>query len=679
MSEPPSRLSAFIAELKHRRVFRVATVYACVAFIIIQIIDGAFDYLRIPEWVGTTIIVLLALGFFIAVCLAWAFDITEKGVVRTPAKKEAAKAERRPHILIGNRTLALIACLAVAIAIWSWVRGPSKDGPAPPDDRKMLVVLPFENLGAAEDEYFADGITEEITARLAALSGLGVIGRTSATQYKNTDKPVRQIGEELGIHYILEGTVRWERVPGGPSRVRVTPQLIRVSDDTHLWADIYDEFMTGVFKIQTGIAERVAQALDITLLEPERQALQARPTDNLEAYDYYLRGLDHDARGWAGDDRQEFERAVEMFENAVRLDPDFTLAYVSLSDVHSWLYFSGFDLTDERLARSRAAVDEALRLQPDLPGALEALAYYYYRGFRDYDRALELFARVQKARPNYSPALIGWIQRRQGRWEQSVATVEKAFKLNPRWVILAEQQGTTYQYMRRYDEAEAWYNRALSIIPGYPSAQQGKVNNCILWTGRLKEARSMAETLPTGFPREDVFLYLYRLARNYQAALDLLDALTIDTYEFQQFYFDRNLGYASFYHLMNEPSLTRVYADSARARLERTGRDRPGDPRRHAALGLAYALLQRKDDAIREGRRAVELLPVSKDALAGPEYVFYLAEIYAVVGEYEEAINRLDYLLSIPSVTVSVPLLRLDPMWDSLRDHPRFQQLVAGD
>lgn len=672
-----SKLANIITELRRRRVFRVAAVYAGVAFIIFQIIDATFDYLPIPDWVGTAIIVLLLVGFPIAVGMAWAFDITEKGVVRTPAKKEAAKAESRPHVLIGYRTLALIACLAVAIAIWSWVRGPSKGGPAPPDDRKMLVVLPFENLGTAEDEYFADGITEEITARLAALSGLGVIGRTSAIQYKNTDKPVRRIGEELGVHYILEGTVRWEHVTGGPSRVRVTPQLIKVSDETHLWADIYDEIIAGVFKIQTGIAERVAQALDITLLEPERQALQARPTDNLEAYDYYLRGLYHDARGWAGDDQQEFERAVEMFENAVNLDPDFALAYVALSMAHSWQYFGGFDLTDERLARSRAAVDEALRLRPDLPEALGALAYYYYRGFRDYDRALELFARIQKARPNYSPDLIGWIQRRQGRWEQSAGTVEKVFKLNPRWVILAEQQGTTYLYMRRYDEAEAWYNRALSIIPGYPSAQQGKANNCILWTGRLKEARSMAETLPTGVLRDFIFLMLNRLARNYQAALDLLDALAYDTYETQQFYFDRNLGYASFYYLMNEPSLTRVYADSARVRLERTGRDRPGDPRRHAALGLAYALLQRKDDAIRKGRRAVELLPVSKDALAGPQYVFYLAEIYAVVGEYEEAINRLDYLLSIPSDAVSVATLRIDPWWDPLREHPQFKTLLA--
>ncbi len=670
------RLSAFLQELKRRRVFRVATVYACVAFIIFQIIDATFDYLPIPDWVGTALIVVLLLCFPVAVGMAWAFDITEEGLVRAKVKREPTAAKAPHHIVIGNKTLALIACLAVAIAIWSWVRGPFKDGPAPLDDRKMLVVLPFENLGAAKDEYFADGITEEITARLAALSGLGVIGRTSATQYKNTDKPVRQIGEELGVHYILEGTVRWEHVTGGPSLVRVTPQLIRVSDNTHLWADIYDEVIAGVFKIQTGIAERVAQALDITLLEPERRALQAKPTDNLEAYDYYLRGLDHDARGWAGNDRQEFERAVEMFENAVKLDPDFALAYVSLSMVHSWQYFSGFDLTDERLARSRAAVDEALRLRPDLPGALDALAFYYYRGFRDYDRALELFARVQKARPNYSPALIGWIQRRQGRWEQSVATVEKAFKLNPRAVVFAEQQGITYQYMRRYDEAEAWYNRALSIIPGYPAAQQGKAYNCILWTGRLKEARSMAETLPTGVLRDDIFLMLNRLARNYQAALDLLDALAYDTYEAQQLYFDRNLGYASFYYLMDEPSLTRVYADSARARLERTGRDRPGDPRRHAALGLAYALLQRKDDAIRECRRAVELLPVSKDALAGPEYVFYLAEIYAVVGEYKEAINRLDYLLSIPSAAVSVATLRIDPWWDPLREHPRFKALV---
>ena len=250
-------------------------------------------------------------------------------------------------------------------------------------ERKMLVVLPFENLGPPADEYFADGITEEITSRLAGLHGLGVISRTSAMQYKNMEKTIAEIGEELGVGYVLTGTIRWDR--GGSNRVRVTPQLIRVSDDTHLWTRTYEKLLEEIFAVQSDIAEEVAKQLDLNLLEPERKALLEKPTDNLQAYDFYLRGKQYAAQHQS---RQEQSQAVEMYEKAINLDSTFALAYANLSDTQSLIYFFSFDETSKRLSKAKAAADKALALQPNLPDAHVALAYYYYRGRKDFDRAL---------------------------------------------------------------------------------------------------------------------------------------------------------------------------------------------------------------------------------------------------------------------------------------------------
>ncbi|GAI53428.1 unnamed protein product, partial [marine sediment metagenome] len=239
----------------------------------------------------------------------------------------------------------------------------------------------------------------------------------------------------------------------------------RVIDDTHLWSERYDRDIEDIFSVQSEIAEQVAQQLDLTVLEPERRSLNARPTENLEAYDNYLQGREHEERGWAHSDAEEFKRAIEMLVRATKLDPGFTLAYVRISYIHSRMYFFGVDRTEERLARSRAAVDKALELQPDLPEAHQALAFNYYWGLSDYDRAAEIFESVQKARPNFDPQLLGYIQRRQGKWKQCLETLEKAFRINPRDTQIAYETGGANISMHRYEQAEEWFNRALSIYP----------------------------------------------------------------------------------------------------------------------------------------------------------------------------------------------------------------------
>jgi serine/threonine protein kinase/Flp pilus assembly protein TadD len=589
---------------------------------------------------------------------------------------------RRTRIF--KRPLILTALLFfVAMVITFGILYFSGGSPAAALNLKMMVVLPFENLGPPEDEYFADGITEEITSRLSALQGLGIISRTSARHYKQSQKSGKQVGDELGVDYVLEGTVQWDRDQDRRGRVRVTPQLIRVSDDTQLWSERYDRVIEDIFSVQAEIAEQVAKQLDLTILAPDREALYSKPTDNLEAYNFYLKGREHEYAGWLHSSDQEFGRAVEMLDKATDLDPDFVLAYTQKSVIHSRMHFFGADQTQERLKKAREAVDKALELRPDLPDTQIALAFYHYWGLLDYDKALEIFDSVRKAQPNVSPELVGYIQRRQGKWEESLETLEAAFRLNPRYSQLAYEIGLSYLALHKYDQANMWFDRVLSINPNRLDPQLGKIAVSVCMRGDTGEARRLLETLPPHPLTDYMGLTLRLYDREYQEILDHLGSLSYDTYEAQHFLFQKDLAYAGIYWTMKDFPSMQPHAERAHLLLEEARDDHPGDPRYPAALGLAYAYLGRNQEAVREGNRAVSLYPISKDAAMGPIYVLNLARICTIVGENKRAIEQLEYLLSVPSCEylwhlVTVPCLRLDPTWDLLRRYPEFQQMLSN-
>ncbi len=574
--------------------------------------------------------------------------------------------------------LAVFALVAVVVAAGIILLFSKRESPvSSPSERKMLVVLPLENLGSPEDEYFTDGLTEELTSRLSALHGLGVISRTSAKQYKGSGKTIKQIGEELGVDFILEGTVRWERSLDGKDQVRITPQLIRVSDDTHIWSERFDRDIKDIFTVQSEIAEQVARQLDITVLEPERKALIARPTDNLEAYDLYLKSVKYFDQGYLTRDAGEFERAIELLERAVRLDPDFTFAYIQLSKVHGLVYDMGIDRTEGRLAKARTALDRALELDRNLPEAQMALVSYYYSSRTNIDRIMEIYESVRRARPNITPSTIGYIQRRQGNWEEAVAYFEESFKLNPRNVIIAHNLGLSYMRMRRYEASGEWFNRALAINPKFYYSQLGKAELPYMSKGNTGESRVQLERLPLHILTDFRKFIVGLLERNYQDVLRYLASSPYDRFDESYFYIPKDLAQTMVYRAMNDQSLLVAHADAAREILERKIEEAPGDSRFHAALGLAYAYLGRKEDAIRAGSQAVNLYPVSSDAFGGPWYIFFLTVIYSVVGEHDDAISLLEYLMSIPAGNlVSVALLELDPNWDPLRSYPRFQRLL---
>ncbi len=665
-----SPFTAFIAELKRRRVFRVAVVYAGVAFILVQIVDGTFDPMGIPVWGSRLIILLLALGFPIAVALAWAFDITDKGIVRTRGKAKAPATSRRP--ILTNWTLGIVAALAIIVAAWSWWGRP---GPEVTLGEKSIAVLPFVNFSdSKDDEYFSDGVTDDIITHLARIGDLKVISRTSAMLYKDSPKTLRVIADELGVSNILEGTVR-----RAGDKVRITSQLIDARTDEHLWAETYDRDLTDIFAIQSDVAKKIAAALKAVLSPEERQRIEQRPTESTAAYDYYLRANEYERRSY---ERKALEIAIDLYNKAVAIDPTFAQAYARLGHKHALMYWFGYDRSSQRLVMARDAVDKALRLKSDDPMVRTANGYYYYWGSRDYARALEEFYFARRMEPGNGlhAANIAWIQRRLGRFEEAVANQKTALEYDPRSSMLTWELGTTYRVLRSYDLAEQFYDRAMVLAPDNSTPYLWKAWLQVYRTGNTESAR---QVLAEGMRLADPNYLLWALVdfdiedNRYNDALERLTAIPEDVREEQLVFMPKEFYVGWILKLLGEPAEARRHFENARALLEEKVRESPNDERIHAASGLVYAHLGLADEAVREGRKAVALLPVSLDALAGPDYIEHLAEIYTIVGEHDEALALLEHLLEIPGYS-SIGALRFHRKWDPLREHPRFQALVSG-
>jgi serine/threonine-protein kinase len=439
--------------------------------------------------------------------------------------------------------------------------------------------------------------------------------------------------------------------------------------------------MNEVFRLQSDLAERVARALDITLLEPERQSLGSKPTENMEAYEYYLRGNEYMHRSTHEND---LRIAVQMYEKALELDPTFALAYCELSRAHVLTYWHHYDHSEERLAMAKKVVDKAFELNPNLPEAHLALGHYYYHGRLDYDRALEQFAIARNSQPNNSKLLswIGSVQRRQGKFEQALENLKKAAELDPRSKGSLVEAADILTRTRKYKEAEQYYERAISLTPDWPMPYPWKAQLYLLWEGSTEKARAVLQKGLQNISSSSLQFYDFLIKldvydENYQKVLDLLSLKSQDIDKVRHF-IPSALRYALIYGYMDKKELAKKYYEDARSVLESKIKEWPEDARFHSSLGIAYAGLGRKEEAIQEGQLGIELLPVTKDAWSGPFRVEDLARIYLMVGEFDAAINKLEFLLSIPG-EMSIPLLRLDPAWKPLRDYPRFKKLLESD
>jgi DNA-binding SARP family transcriptional activator/TolB-like protein/Flp pilus assembly protein TadD len=602
------------------------------------------------------------------------------GVMSGGATDPITRAKSRGARVAGRLATAALGALVAVSAIGLWLNRPTKP-PTYAGNVPRLVVLPFQNLGGDEDEYFANGITDEITGRLAQVSGLRVISRTSAMQYKDRGKPMAQIARELNVDYVLEGTIRTARDAVGKTAIRIIPQLLRVTDDASLWTERYTAGLAAgeLFRVQADIAEQVARALNVTLLESERRSIAFRPTENLDAYVYYLRGTDYYRHGF---NERDTRLAVAMLERAVDMDNRFAVAYARLAQSHAQMYWFYYDHTARRLAQASQALDRALSLGPDLPEAHLAAGFYHYWGHLAYSRALTAFETAGRHRPNDSEIFeaIGNVRRRQGDFAGAIASFDKALQLDPMsprvWSLLA----ATHMLAGDYAAAERNFDKVIGLFPEFALPYHNRARLYLSVNGSTGKARAVLNS--PSVPQGDASIQYVAVQVDvfegaYANALERIASSNREAFENQWQFVPADQLRAEIHQLMGRHDLARPRYDAARAVAEKRVRERPDEAHYHSALGIAYAGLGHKREAIAEARRGVTLLPVTQDAWRGLYRLEDLARVYVMVGEYDAALAELESLVSLPGGR-TVPFLALDPAWIPLRHHPRFHALSAA-
>jgi TolB-like protein/Flp pilus assembly protein TadD len=658
-------MSAFIEGLRTRKLFQWGLAYLAGAWVLLEVLSQVGEHFAWPNVALRLLTVALALGFLPALVLAWYHG--EQGRQRVTG----------PELMI--LTVLLLTAGGVL-----WLVGRPAGAAVPPGvaaatrpdaigGRRFIAVLPFTSLSAdPENSYFAGAIHDELLTQLSKLGDLRVISRTSVMAYTDTRKTLRQIAEELGVGVVLEGSV--QRVG---NRVRVQAQLIDAATDEHLWAESYDRDLTDLFAIQRDIAQQIANALQARLTAGERAALAQVPTQNAEAYDFYLQARDYHLRS---DVTQEnLETAQGLYERAVTLDPSFALAHARLSHAHGQLRWWQFDRSDARREQQRTAAARAVELQPGLPEARMAMGIYHYWGHRDYERALvELRAALESAPGNAQlQHFIGAILRRQGRIEEGVREMEQALLLDPRNTLLSRDLANMYYLLRRYPEAEQVFKRVLELAPDFSDAASARGALYVTWRGTADTLRAVTHRFAgEGGNRSaslDRFLAA-RLVQDHAAALRAAEAAP-ETIRLQRSFHPRALLIAWARQGQGDAAGARSAFAGAHAILATALKEDPDDERLHIAQGYALAGLGRRAEAEAAIRRADSLMPRARDAFLAVIYAQDYAAIRAQAGDADGATADLQRLLSGPSF-LSAHNLRLDPIWDPIRNDPRFQALL---
>jgi TolB-like protein/Tfp pilus assembly protein PilF len=549
-----------------------------------------------------------------------------------------------------------------------------------PTPEKSIAVLPFENLSdEKENAYFADGVQDEVLTGLAKVADLKVISRTSVMQYKNGIVPnLREVAKELGVAHVLGGSVQ-----RAGDRVRVSAQLIDTRTDTQLWAELYDRDVADVFAIESELAGKIVAQLKSKLSPEEKAAIEERPTADLAAYDLYAHAKTLIDNSYLSEPSKDLFEAVPLLNEAVKRDPSFFLAYYQLADVHDTIYQQGFDHTPARLALADQAIQSLRRLRPEAGETHLALAKHFYFGYLDYDRAREELTAARRALPNNSTAflLAGYIDRRQGRWEESTRNLEHASELDPRNAAILQQLSLTYANLRRYADMTTTLDRALSIAPNDVALRTQRARVELDWRADPKPLHSTIQAVLTENPNAapvvaGEWLLLALCERDPAAAQRALAAMPPNSCYEGAIHFPDSWCEGLTARMRGDQQAAHAAFTKAREELAKTVRDQPDYAEGLCALGFVDAALGNRKDAIREGRRAVELMPVSKNAIEGPLLIKYLAAIYAWTGEKDRALKRLEKATKVPGF-LSYGQLRLDPYWAALRGDPRFDKIVG--
>src|SRR5436189_664653 len=576
-----------------------------------------------------------------------------------------------------NPTSALLAAsLITLVAAAGWiiskselVRHPVTTGSA---------VLPFENLSdQKESGAFVDGVQDDLLTKLARIADLKVISRTSVMDYRGK-RNLRQIGNDLRVSHVLEGSVR-----KAGTHLRVNAQLIETRTDTHVWAEQYDRDLNDLFAIQSEIAQKVAQRLNAKVTSAEKLAIEGKPTTDLVAFELYSRSisLKKIPRASSADSARQ---AIDLLNQAVARDPSFFEAYCELAVHHDQLYFFGYDHTPGRLAAAEAAIQEAFRIRPNAGEAHWSRAYHLYNGYLDYEGALAELEVARQTLPN-DPRIFrvtGFIQRRQGRWEESTRNLERALELDPRNVATLDNIGDSYAALRRYAEQESKLDRILAIEPNDIEVKAKRAGVELNWKADTRPLHQLIDeiraTNPAAMPKIVPLRLLCALVeRDVAAAKDALMASGEVPFGPDAVHFTRPFVEGVIARMTNDEQKAQLAFTAARAEQEKIVQAEPDYGPALCVLGVIDAALGRKDEALREGRRAVELLPVEKDSINGAAMIASYAMTAAWVGEKDLAFEQLAFSARTPA-GVTYGDLKLMPWWDPLRGDPRFEKILAS-
>jgi TolB-like protein/Tfp pilus assembly protein PilF len=701
-------LRSLLQEAGRRHVAKVAIVYAAVAFAVLEAADIILPALGLAEWTIRWVIALALLGFPVTLILAWIFDFTPGGVIKTRALDQIGEGGElreggRPFVsaallLFSASLIGIAAYFAYEWSVSSAVPGPTQSVAEVEELNPLRVaVLPFVDLDeTSERGFLANGIHDDILNHLAKIDALEVISRTSVLQYRDTEKSVQTIGRELGAGTILEGNVQRQG-----DRIRVVAQLIDVRTDTHLWSSDFTREAEDIFRVQSEIAQEIARALQLELTSAELEELDVSTVVTGPAYNKYLEGkIQWDLR----ENRRSALSSAQRFQEAVELAPDFALAHAALSQARMWLFWS-FPGFQDQAELAREALDRAFELAPNAVETLLAQGYFYFYGRGDSEEALGYFRRAESLKPSDADVIsaIGLILRGQGRWDEAVEAFERARGLDLRSYNLTYILADTYLRMRRFQEAESAFQLAISMAPEVPGIHRDLLKVRMAMTRDTALARDYLDNLPQNVnPMLGIYLEteLAYFRGDFEGALiarspsgsgqgmGLPQAEAGDT--------TRALGrqglnrpherMAILYYLMGNGEMSMAHADSLRISQEAVleeARANPGPDqtvvkaRAQAKLGIAYALLGEPFMAFKEASTAVSSLPITTDAYEGVDHLLDLAVTLILIGETELALDHLETLLSIPS-TLTLADLTLDPIYRPLRDLPRFQQLLSS-
>jgi TolB-like protein len=667
----------FFAELKRRNVYRAAVAYGVVAWFLTQLTTQVFPFFEIPNFAVRFVVIALAVGFPIAMLLSWLYEFTPEGIVRT---EDLDPVHARTVQRATGRILdfIIIGVLLLVIAMMTVGRLPFYRQNGEAISQKSIAVLPFENRSEEKaNAYFAEGIQDEILTRLSKIADLKVISRTSTQHYKSAPENLPEIAKQLGVAHILEGSVQ-----RAANRVRVSAQLIDARNDTHVWAETYDRDLADVFAIQSEIATSIARQLQASLSAREKTAIEQAPTNDVTAFELYARAKDLLAGRNA---KANLLEAVDLLNQAVARDPSFFKAYCLLASTHDRVYFLGRDHTPARLALAEAAIQEAFRLNPNAGEAHLARAQNLYRGYLDYDGALAELEVAAKSLPNNASVfeLKGYIERRQGKHEEAVRSLERAIDVDPRNSFTLQQIALTYRDLRRFAEQKSVLDRALAIDPNNVEIKLELASVDFYWKADTRPLHQMVDSIRATNPAATKDIAEYWLfcalaerdaaaARNAVIAAGENPALTDDAVAFSRSFMEGVIA-----RMAKNDVEARAAFTAARAEQQNILQAPESYGPALCVLGLIDAGLGRKEEALREGRRAVELLPVEKDAIYGIGMVKYFAMIAAWAGNKDLACEQLAIAIRPPS-RLTYGELKLLPFWDPLRGDPRFEQIVAS-